>query len=99
MTFACRSSTGGLGEIHMIPELKNDDSGYAAWFGKSVVLLLAIRHFQIPVPCRIVAESRTDLRVRIVPGCEMDLRKELILAVEEDSSSMEGPPAADYLIN
>jgi hypothetical protein len=35
------------------------------------------------MPCSIVGESDADVRVRLKPGWEMDLRKELILAVEE----------------
>jgi hypothetical protein len=58
---------------------------YAAWFGKPVVLLVVIRQCHVPMPCRIVGESNGDLRVRIQPGWEMEIRKELILAVEEDS--------------
>jgi hypothetical protein len=56
---------------------------YSAWFGKSVVLLVAIRQCQVPMPCSVVGESVADVRVRIGPGWEMNLRKELILAVEE----------------
>jgi hypothetical protein len=37
----------------------------------------------VPLPCSIVGESVADVRVRIKPGWEVDLRKELILAVEE----------------
>jgi hypothetical protein len=33
--------------------------------------------------CRIVAESVADVRVRIHPGWEMNIKKELILAAEE----------------
>jgi hypothetical protein len=56
---------------------------YSAWFGKPVVLLVVIRECHIPMPCRIVAESVAEVRVRIRPGWEMDIKKELILAVEE----------------
>jgi hypothetical protein len=35
------------------------------------------------MPCRIIGESVVAVRVCIKPGWEMDLRKELILAVEE----------------
>lgn len=56
---------------------------YTAWFGKPVVLLVVIRQCHVPMPCRIVGESAADLRVRIQPGWELDIRKELILAVEE----------------
>jgi hypothetical protein len=56
---------------------------YSAWFGKPVVMLVAIRQCHVPMPCRIVGESAADVRVRIHPGWEMDVRKDLILAVEE----------------
>jgi hypothetical protein len=68
----------------MIAEGTKDYSSiYSTWFGKSVVLLVAIRQCQIPMPCSIVGESAADVCVRIGPGWEMNLRKELILAVEE----------------
>ena len=68
----------------MIAEEINDFSpAYSAWLGKPVVLLVVIRQCNFPMPCRIVAESAADVRVRIHPGWEMDIKKELILAVEE----------------
>jgi hypothetical protein len=74
----------------MITEGTKDFSpAYSAWFGKSVVLLVVVRQCQLPVPCTIVGESAADVRVRIKPGWEMDLRKELILAVEEDAIVLE----------
>ena len=56
---------------------------YSAWFDKPVVLLVRIRKCRVPLPCSIVGESVADVRVRIKPGWEMDIRKELILGVEE----------------
>jgi len=56
---------------------------YSSWFGKPVVMLVVIRQCHIPMPCQIVGESAADVRVRIRPGWEMDVRKDLILAVEE----------------
>jgi hypothetical protein len=71
-------------ETNMITEgTKNFSPVYADWFGKPVVLLVVIRHCHVPMPCSIVGESVADLRVRIQPGWEMNVRKELILAVEE----------------
>ncbi len=66
---------------------KTKDSGrvYSAWIGKAVVLLVIVRRCHVPMPCRIVGESLADVRVRIHHGWEMDVRKELILAVEEDA--------------
>lgn len=56
---------------------------YSAWFGRPVVMLVVIRQCHVPMPCRIVGESVADVRVRLHPGWEMDIRKDLILAVEE----------------
>jgi hypothetical protein len=69
-------------------ETKDFSPVYSSLFGKSVVLLVAIRQCHVPMPCRIVGESVAEVRVRIRPGWEMDLRKELILAVEEDSVAL-----------
>jgi hypothetical protein len=70
----------------MTPDGTQDFSPvYSAWFGKSVVLLVVIRQCHVPMRCSIVGESAADVRVRIKPGWEMDLRKELILAVEEEA--------------
>jgi hypothetical protein len=68
---------------------KDSSSVYSSWFGKSVVLLVAIRQCHLPMPCCIIGESVTAVRVRIKPGWEMDLRKELILAVEEYVTDLE----------
>jgi hypothetical protein len=74
----------------MIAEGTKDSSAvYSAWFGKPVVLLVAIRQCHVPVPCHIVGESVADVRVRIQPGWEMDVRKELILAIEEDAVALD----------
>ena len=63
----------------------NFSPAYSTWFGKPVVLLVVIRQCHVPMPCRIVGESVANVRVRVQPGWEMDVRKELILAVEEDA--------------
>jgi hypothetical protein len=57
---------------------------YSTWFGKPVVLLVIIRQCHLPMPCHIVGETSADVLVRIRPGYEMEIRKDLILAVEED---------------
>jgi hypothetical protein len=68
----------------MITERTRDFSPvYSSWFGKTVVMLVVIRQCHIPMPCQIVGESAADVRVRIQPGWEMNVGKELILAVEE----------------
>ena len=68
----------------MIPEgMKYLSPVYSSWFGKPVVMLVVIRQCHFPMPCWIVGESAADVRVRIHPGWEMDIRKDLILAVED----------------
>ena len=62
---------------------KNFSPAYSALFDKPVVLLVVIRQCHVPMPCRIVGESAADVRVRIHPGWELEIRKNLILAVEE----------------
>ena len=58
---------------------------YSSWLGKPVVMLVRVRQCPVPMHCSIVGESVADVRVRIPPGWEMDVRKELILGVEEDA--------------
>lgn len=75
----------------MLAERTRDFSPvYSSWFGKPVVMLVVVRQCHIPMPCQIVSESAADVRVRIRPGWEMDVPKELILAVEEVVTAAEG---------
>jgi hypothetical protein len=68
----------------VIAEGRNNFSpAYSAWFGKPVVLLVVIRRRHVPMTCRIIAESVANVRVRMHYGWEMNIKKELILAVEE----------------
>ncbi len=64
-------------------ETKDFSPAYSSWIGKPVVMLVAIRQCLFPMPCRIVGESAADVRVWLERGWEVDIRKELILAVEE----------------
>lgn len=56
---------------------------FSAWLGKPVVMLVVIRDCHVPMRCRIVAETSSNVRVCMQPGWEMDIQKDLILAVEE----------------
>jgi hypothetical protein len=46
-------------------------------------MLVVFRQLQIPMLCHIVGESAADVRVRVQPGWEMDVRKNLVLDVKE----------------
>jgi hypothetical protein len=67
----------------IVQEAKDFSPVYSAWFGKPVVVLVVIRQCHVPMPCRIVGETAADVRIRIQSGWELDVRKELIVAVEE----------------
>jgi hypothetical protein len=56
---------------------------YFFWLGRPAMILVVIRQCHVPKPCRIVGESAADMRVHIEPGWEMDIRKNLIMTVEE----------------
>jgi hypothetical protein len=80
--------------IEMIPDkMKVVSSIYSAWFGKPVVLLIAFRQCHVPLLCSIVSESVAEVRIRIELGREMNVRKDLILAVEEVILAVEEPTA------
>jgi hypothetical protein len=72
----------------IVEDLKNFSPLYSAWRGRPVILRVIIRQCQVPMACQIVGESAADVRVRIQPGWEMDVRKNLILAVHEQPISM-----------
>jgi hypothetical protein len=65
---------------------------YSTWFGRRVVLLVKVRQGRIPMACSIVGESVADVRILLRAGWEMDVRKELILAIEEDSVAVNTRP-------
>jgi hypothetical protein len=67
----------------IVKGLKDFSPVYSAWIGKPVVILVDIRQCHVPMPCHIIGETAADVRVRMQPGWEMDVRKNLILAVEE----------------
>ena len=75
----------------IVKKLKDVSPIYSGWFGKPVVLLVTIRQCHVPMPCSIIGESFADVRVRIEPGWEMDVRKDLILAVEEYAVTVNTP--------
>jgi hypothetical protein len=59
---------------------------YSAWFGIPV-LLFVMRECRVPIPCNIIAESASAVRIRLQPGWEIDVPKQFILAIEEASAS------------
>jgi hypothetical protein len=58
--------------------------------GKAVILVIVTRDGHIRIPCDIVAQSAAAIRIRLASGWEMDLPKESILRVEQDSCAVIG---------
>ena len=61
---------------------------YSAWIGIPIFLFV-IRECRVPIPCNIIAESAFTIRIQLDYGWEIDVPKELILAIEEATRSKE----------
>jgi hypothetical protein len=61
-------------------------SAYASWIGQAVVLQVAAAGLRrAPVRGILVGESESSVRFRTGEGWDVDIRKSMILAVEEDA--------------
>ncbi len=66
----------------------NFSSVYSGWIGIPIFLFV-IRECRVPIPCNIVDESDFTVRIQLDCGWEIDVPKELILAVEEATRSQD----------
>ena len=69
----------------VLENTKQVSTVYSTWCGKSNLLVVAIRGCHVHVPCHIIGETTDELRVCVQQGWEMNVQKELILAIEEDA--------------
>jgi hypothetical protein len=60
-------------------------SVYEAWIGQPVVLQVAAGEIRVPLRGIIVSENFDALRVRVGEGWDIDIFKNMVLAVEEDN--------------
>jgi hypothetical protein len=60
-------------------------SVYEAWVGQHVVLQVATGELRVPLRGTIVGESEDAVRFRVGDGWDVDVFKNMILAVEEDN--------------
>jgi hypothetical protein len=58
---------------------------YSLWLGHEVYLQIRNEEFLVPLHGRIVNESRDSLRFRLDNRWDVDIFKEMILAVEPDT--------------
>ena len=59
-------------------------SAYAVWIGHSVVLQVAATDSRIPLRGIIIGETEEVIRFRVQETWDIDIYKNMILAVEED---------------
>ncbi len=61
------------------------DGAFAVWHGQPVILRVTAGDLRVPLRGTIVGETLQALRFRIGNGWDVDIYKNMVLAVEEDS--------------
>lgn len=59
-------------------------TGFNTWLGHAVVLQVALGEIQVPLRGKLLKENGETVRMRIGEGWDVDIYKNMILAVEED---------------
>jgi hypothetical protein len=57
--------------------------GYSIWIGRPVNLRVVAGEFQTILHCTVIGESKASLRVRISGVWDVEIYKEMVMAVEE----------------
>ena len=57
---------------------------YESWIGRAVILQIATADLRVPLRGKVVGESVDAVRFRIGESWDVDIFKNMILAVEED---------------
>ena len=60
------------------------DSAFATWIGRPVVLRVALGESRVGVRGMLLRDSANSVRIRLEEGLDIDIYKEMVLAVEED---------------
>ena len=60
-------------------------SAYQPWIGTPAVIQVATGELRVPLRGVIVGESEEAIRFRVGEGWDIDIFKNMILAVEEDN--------------
>jgi hypothetical protein len=60
-------------------------SAFAFWVGQAVVLQVAADKLLVPLRGMIVGESESTVRFQVEEGCDIDIYKHMILAVEQEN--------------
>lgn len=59
-------------------------SGYQVWLGQPVVLQVALGDIKVPLRGKLLKEAGETVRMRIGEGWDVDIYKNMIVAVEQD---------------
>lgn len=64
------------------------DAAYQPWIGQAVVLQVALGDVKVPLRGRLLKDEGETLRMRIGDGWDVDIYKNMVLAVEEDAMAL-----------
>ena len=64
------------------------DIAYQPWIGQAVVLQVALGDIKVPLRGRVMKDGGETVRMRIGDGWDVDIYKNMVLAVEEDAMSL-----------
>ncbi len=60
------------------------DEAYKTWIGEDVVLQMALGDSLVPLRGKILKDNGETLRMRVGDNWDIDIFKNMVLAVEED---------------
>jgi hypothetical protein len=63
-------------------EQTTQTSAYSPWFGRPVALRVAAGELQTMLHCTVIGESASAVRIRIADVWDLDIFKDMVLAVE-----------------
>jgi hypothetical protein len=61
------------------------NSVFKPWVGQSVVLQVSLGDIKVPLRGTLLKDGGETIRMRIGEGWDVDIYKEMVLAVEEDA--------------
>jgi hypothetical protein len=60
-------------------------SAFKTWVGQAVVLQVAVGDIKVPLRGKLLQDGTETVRMRIGEGWDVDIYKEMIMAVEQDA--------------
>jgi len=63
-------------------------SAFKPWVGHSVILQVALGDIKVPLRGALLKNDKETVRMRIGEGWDVDIYKEMIMAVEQDAMVM-----------